>query len=345
MPRMISPRATWKLLGAGNLRRRLQVTRDGQAAVRLHIVAAGFTLGVLDALARGPAPTAELAARISAADVDLLSAFLRVLAATGLIQGDGTGPWRLTRQGRAAVEDDLVRASCEAFAGFHTVLYRELQGQLAGGPRRRDVVEEGGVIARVSAAFDPFVDHLLVGTVREHQPRRVLDIGCGTGLQLATMLETAPEATGVGIDVDAGAVRLAAGTLDRRGLAGRATVVEADVREAAADRRGPLAEPFDLALMANAVYYVPRVDRAGLFRSIAGLLRPGGRLVVVSTEAAPQLFSRHFDLLLRAQEGAMELPEPVELAGQLAEAGLRPDPPVRLMPGTPFIAVTAALPA
>ena len=35
MPRMISPRATWKLLRAGNLRSRLQVTRDGQAAIRL----------------------------------------------------------------------------------------------------------------------------------------------------------------------------------------------------------------------------------------------------------------------------------------------------------------------
>jgi hypothetical protein len=125
MPRMISPRATWKLLRAGNLRGRLKVTRDGQAAIRLNLVAAGLATGVLDGLAEGPAPTADLAARISALDGDLLAAFLRVLAAAGVIRGDGRGPWRLAAQGRAAVQDDLVRASCEAFAGFHTGLYRD----------------------------------------------------------------------------------------------------------------------------------------------------------------------------------------------------------------------------
>ena len=149
----------------------------------------------------------------------------------------------------------------------------------------------------------------------------------------------------MGIDSDADAVKLAAGTLERRGLAGRATVLEADVRRAAADRSGPLAEPFDLALLANIVYYVPWTERAGLFAAIAGLLAPGGRLVVVTTEAAPQLFSRHFDLLLRAQEGAMELPDPAELAAQLTEAGLDPKPPVRLAPGAPIVAVTATLAA
>ena len=345
MPKMISPRATWRLLRAGNLRGRLQVTRDGQAAIRLNLVAAALATGVLDALAEGPARTAGLAARTSAVDVDLLAAFLRVLTAAGVIQGDGEGPWRLTAHGRAAVEDDLVRASCEAFAGFHTGLYRDLRGGLTGGSGRRDVVEAGGVIARVSAAFDPFVDHLLVGAVRELRPRRVLDIGCGAGLQLATMLETAPGAAGVGIDSDADAVKLAAGTLERRGLTGRADVLEADVRQAAGDRSGPLAEPFDLALLANIVYYVPPSERAALFAAIAGLLAPGGQLVVVTTVAAPQLFSRHFDLLLRAQEGAMELPEPAALAAQLTDAGLHPQPPVRLAPGAPIVAVAATLAA
>jgi SAM-dependent methyltransferase len=344
MARMISPRATWTLLRAGDLRGRLRATRDGQAAIRLNIAAAGLSTGVLDELAAAPATTAELATRTAAVDVDLLAAFLQVLAAAGLVQGDGTSPWRLTRQGRSTVDDDLVRASCEAFTGFHTGLYRDLTGQLAGGPDRRDVLEEGGVIARVSAAFDPFVDHALVAAVRRKQPRRVLDVGCGSGLQLATMLETAPGATGVGIDSDGDAVALAGATLERRGLADRASVLRADVRTAAGERLGPLAEPFDLALLANVVYYLPRRDRPALFRAIAGLLAPGGLLVVVTTEASPQLFARHFDLLLRAQEGAMELPDTAELAAQLGEAGLRPAARVRLAPGAPIVTVLATLP-
>jgi SAM-dependent methyltransferase len=281
----------------------------------------------------------------------VFAAFLGVAAAAGLIRrdgdddGDGDGPWRLTPQGRAVIGDDLVRASYEAFAGFHTGLYRELGGQLAGGPARRDVAEKGGVIARISAAFEPFVEGVLVATVRERRPRRVLDVGCGAGLELVTMLRAAPGAHGVGIDTDADAAALAGRTLDREGLAGRATVLNADVRQAADERTGPLAEPFDLALLANIVYYVPRGERVALLRTVAGLLAPGGVLLVVTTVATPQLVSRHFDLLLRAQEGAMELPDADELVDQLREAGLRPEPPQRIAPGTPLVAVRAAVPA
>jgi cyclopropane fatty-acyl-phospholipid synthase-like methyltransferase len=182
-----------------------------------------------------------------------------------------------------------------------------------------------------------------VATVRERRPRRVLDIGCGAGLQLVSMLRAAPEAVGVGLDADGDAAALAERTLARSGLAGRGTVRNADVREAAGT--GALGEPFDLALLANLVYYVPRDERVALLRTVGGLLAPGGVLLVVTTVATPQLVSRHFDLLLRAQEGAMELPDAAELVEQLAAAGLRPEAPVTIAPGSPLVAVRATVPA
>jgi hypothetical protein len=57
-----------------------------------------------------------------------------------------------------------------------------------------------------------------------------------------------------------------------------------------------------------------------------------------------QLFSRHFDLLLRAQEGQMELSDVDTLLAQLAAAGLRPERPRRLAPGVPAVTVLATLP-
>jgi SAM-dependent methyltransferase len=313
------------------------VTRDGQAAIRLGLGAAALDTGVLDALAGGPATTAELARRVGAAGEDLLAAFLRVLAAAGLAREEG-GRWSLAAGGRAVVDDDLVRASHEAFAGFHTGLYRELGPVLAGGSRRRDVVEQGGVIARVSAAFEPFVDAVLRETVTAGAPRRVLDVGCGAGLQLATMLAAAPGAEGVGVDTDEDAAALARRTLADRGLAERARVLRADVRDLADE------SPFDLVLLANVVYYVPVGERVALLRSLAELLAPGGILLVVTTAATPQLVSRHFDLLLRAQQGAMELPEVDVLVDQLREAGLEPAAPRRIAPGTPLVAVSAVRP-
>ena len=337
MARLSRARTLLTLLRSGDLRTRLRVTRDGQAAIRLGLGAAALDTGVLDALAGGPATTAELARRVGAAGEDLLAAFLRVLAAAGLSREED-GRWSLAAGGRAVVDDDLVRASHEAFAGFHTGLYRELGPVLAGGPRRRDVVEQGGVIARVSAAFEPFVDAVLRETVTAGAPRRVLDVGCGAGLQLATMLAAAPGAEGVGVDTDEDAAALARRTLADRGLAERARVLRADVRDLADE------SPFDLVLLANVVYYVPVGERVALLRSLAELLAPGGILLVVTTAATPQLVSRHFDLLLRAQQGAMELPEVDVLVDQLREAGLEPAAPRRIAPGTPLVAVSAVRP-
>src|SRR4051795_1389847 len=207
MARMPNPRVLVEVLRTGNLRARLRAARDGQAAVRLQLVAAAADLGVLDALAGGPVSTAALADRLGGPDPDLLAAYLRVLAAAGFIAGEGS--WALTKAGRAVVDDDQVRATYEGFGGYQTALYRELRPLLYGGPRRRDVEEQAEVIARLSAALEPLLPGLLARTVRERQPRRVLDIGCGAGLHLAAMLEAAPEATGIGVDVDADAAALA----------------------------------------------------------------------------------------------------------------------------------------
>ena len=337
MARMFSPRTLVAVLGAGNPRARLRATRDGQAAVRLHLGAAALATGVLDALHDAAATTPELARRLGAVEESLLEAFLRVLAAAGWVRSSGEG-WSLTAGGRAAVTDDLVRASYEAFGGFHTGLYRQLPEQLAGGPARRDVVEQGAVIARISAAFEPFVDDVLRRTVAAVAPRTVLDVGCGAGLQLAAMLEAAPAAQGWGVEADPAAAALARRTLEARGLGGRAHVVEADVRDLPGQGTGT---QFDLALLANVVYYVPEEERSDLLAGVARLLRPGGTLLVVTTVATGQLFSRHFDLLLRAQEGRMSLPDADGLVAVLTKAGLRPGTPRPIAPGAPLIAVTA----
>jgi predicted O-methyltransferase YrrM len=344
MARMPNPRVLVEVLRSGNLRARLRAARAGQAALRLQLTAAALDLGLLDALAGGAASTAALADRLAATDPDLLAAYLRVLAAAGLVAGEGS--WALTGAGRAIVDDDQVRATYEGFGGYHTDLYRQLRPLLSGGLRRRDIEEQAELIARLSAVLEPLLHDLLTRTVRERRPRRVLDIGCGAGLHLAAMLEAAPDATGVGVDVDPAAAALARRTLSERGLADRASVEAVDIREAlAAGRPGALTDRIDLALLANAIYYVPVEDRVELLSAVARLLAPGGALVVVTTAAGPQLFSRHLDLLLRAQDGRMELPAVDLLLGQLREAGLQPDPPQRIGPaGAALVAVTATSP-
>src|SRR5919202_1750078 len=134
MARMPNPRVLAEVLRSGNLRWRLRAAREGLTGVRLQLIAAALGLGLFDALSEGPATTEQLAGRLGAVDHALLAAYLRVLAAAGLMTGEGS--WRLTRFGRAVVGDDVLRATYEGFGGYHTDLYRELQALLRGGPRR-----------------------------------------------------------------------------------------------------------------------------------------------------------------------------------------------------------------
>ncbi len=338
MASMPSPRVLAEVLRSGNLLARLRAGRDGLTGVRLQLIAAALDLSLLDALGDGPASTEQLAGRVGAVDQELLAAYLRVLTAAGLVTGQGT--WRLTRFGRAVLDDDVVRATYEGFGGYHTELYRDLPALLRGGPGRRDTVEQGELIARLSAAISPLVRDLLVRTVTERRPRRVLDIGCGAGLHLAAMLEAAPDATGIGVDADPDAAALARRTLIERGLADRASVEAVDIQALlGTGRASALTDDIELALLANVIYYVPVDERVELLRAVARLLAPGGALTLVTTVAGPQLFSRHLDLVLRAQEGRMELPAVDVLLGQLHEAGLQPHRPQRI--GPPRAALSA----
>ncbi|MFP5254199.1 MAG: SAM-dependent methyltransferase, partial [Actinomycetes bacterium] len=171
-------------------------------------------------------------------------------------------------------------------------LYRDLGTQLAGGPGRDDVTRQAPVIAELSEAMQPFSDALLREVVADRRPEHVLDVGCGAGRQLATMLESAPGARGVGIELDPESADLACRHLTDRGVADRSQVLVGDARELLSD-----VGPVDLALLANVVYYVPVDERVDLFRAVHARVRPGGAVVVISTALLDDSFSRHFDLL------------------------------------------------
>ncbi len=59
-------------------------------------------------------------------------------------------------------------------------------------------------------------------------PRRVLDLGTGSGALLLAALDQWPEATGVGIDASEAAVRIARENVVRLGLGARAAIVKGD---------------------------------------------------------------------------------------------------------------------
>lgn len=106
---------------------------------------------------------------------------------------------------------------------------------------------------------------------------RVLDVGCGTGLNLAPLLTRVGSVGAVlGVDRSAAMLRRARGNVSARGWRN----VELRCGDAAwlAEIAGDAA-PFDAALFTYALSIID--DWQDVFDQALGLLRPGGRIAVV----------------------------------------------------------------
>lgn len=325
-----------RTLRSGDTRGRLRALRSARSALDVAVTGAALRTGLLDEL-RQPAAGDEVARR-RGWDRDLTEALLRTFGAHGLMEETPAG-WRTSGAGARILDDELVSAVHEAFATYHTGLYRDIEAELVTGGVRRDIELDGGLIARLSHFMDEFVFAELDRVVQHpSQPSRVLDVGCGAASHLRHVLRRAPGATGVGVDTHPEAARLARAGVEGDGMGDRVEIVEADVRDFL--RRGE-EEVFDLVLLANVIYCVPLAERVALLTALAERLTSGGRLLLVTTALTDDSFSRHFDLLLRAQRGDAQLPDIDVLVEQLREAGLEPEAPRRIAPGEPLTAVLA----
>ncbi|MGW5862511.1 SAM-dependent methyltransferase [Streptomyces sp. NPDC055239] len=105
----------------------------------------------------------------------------------------------------------------------------------------------------------------------------VLDVGCGWGELLLRVLEAAPDATGVGVDLSADDLARGRAAAKERGLAERVSFVE----ESATDTtRGPA----DLVLCLGSSHALssaePPGHTAAALRELRRLVSPGGRVVL-----------------------------------------------------------------
>jgi trans-aconitate 2-methyltransferase len=99
---------------------------------------------------------------------------------------------------------------------------------------------------------------------------RVLDAGCGSGRVTELLVERLPRGSVVALDGSPAMIEQARSRLARFG--NQVEYVVADL-----GRPLPVAEPVDAILSTATFHWVP--DHDAMFRSLAAVLRPGGRLV------------------------------------------------------------------
>ena len=146
---------------------------------------------------------------------------------------------------------------------------------------------------------------------------RVLELGCGPGVAVAALAARATRGLVVGVDHSPVVIRQARRRNRAAVRAGRARLVCSPVENLVLDEKA-----FDAALAVNTVGMWP--EPAARLRELGRLLRPGGRIAVVSQPRCP------------GATAATSAAAADELTGLLAEAGfenfrtetLGLDPPV-----------------
>lgn len=116
----------------------------------------------------------------------------------------------------------------------------------------------------------PHLQDQLVRATSASAPRTVLELGVGSGLTAARLLEAHPDATLVGIDANADMLSAARESLDAR----RSALHRARLED-------PLPRgPFDLVVSMLAVHHLDGAGKAELFAAVADVLPAGGRFVL-----------------------------------------------------------------
>ncbi|GAA2858521.1 methyltransferase domain-containing protein [Pseudonocardia halophobica] len=246
------------------------------------MLALGHRLGLLEAVAVGPASAAEIAAR-AGADARYVREWLGALVGAGFVEVDATGgTYRFaedaagvlsgpTAANLAPVADMLVRLTGMApevaarfgdGTGIPPQVYAERAGEALGGSRRW--LYEERFVAGFLGPVPGLADRLRAGA-------RVLDVGCGSGQVARLVADAFPASTVTGVDVVPEAVAAAeAGRGDRSNL-------RYEVADAAA--LPGQAGSVDVVLAVDVVHDL--ADPGAALRGIRRLLAPDGLFVMV----------------------------------------------------------------
>ncbi|RKT55650.1 class I SAM-dependent methyltransferase [Saccharothrix australiensis] len=315
-----------------------------------YLLRAAIELKVFDALANGPCDPDDVAA-ILRTDPRATRVLLRALAATGLLEVSGE---QFTLAPGAA---ELLVTTSPGYGGG-VVKVAASDHEWDAMRDLAEVVRRGGTLLGTGAeapGFDYWVDfaeHLTFATkpgaewVAEllgpwaggREGLTVLDVGCGHGLFGFTLLGRHPGARGWCLDWP-NVLEVAARHADRLGVADRVAHLPGDAFEA------PLGGPYDVVLLGNVLFQFSQRRATELLRRLAGVLKPGGRVVIVSftTGDRPPAEDHHahlLGLLMLGWTAGGEMHSPTAYRKMLATAGLgateaheRPGFPLRVITG------------
>ena len=186
--------------------------------------------------------------------------------------------------------------------------------------------------------------NIVMQSVARESVRRVLDVGCGAGLQLRRLAEEFPAAELVGVDISPTNIAAAESSQRNDPASARMTFIEADYFSM------PPSTPFEL-VVSDGVLHLVSVDDHRVAATLASALAADGTLII--SMASDCLYNRAFAVARRALRAMRSRATDAVILGaarlfhrDMNDQMLRErvpymyTPPARLM-GEPFLEVLA----
>lgn len=260
-----------------------RVNRWVASAQALAVLGAAVGSGALDVLAE-PGTAAEVTERCGL-DPGVANALLEALRAHDLVEDTGDGRLRLAPDVAALRHRDATQPlstllpgawaridALRAAAGPPT-RYTQPDDTGNGGPEVLAVAASTGISALSPARVRPEMLEALVPELVDRMRRsHHVEIGCGVGNMLFSLLLDFPDMTAVGVEIDPATVAEARRRAELLGVADRVELRGADAAELTDYDR------FDTAQWSQ--FFFPTPSRPAVLAAAYRALKPGGLLIM-----------------------------------------------------------------